>query len=134
MPPTGSATMPSPSDSTLRGRSCRSGANASTSNDYPGCRSSHAGAGPRSFPPDVVVAVKALACELPATTGKPLARWHCPDLARAAVEQGVVAAISGTTVWRWLSEDAIKPWQHRSWIFPRHPDFEAKASQVLDLY
>jgi hypothetical protein len=82
----------------------------------------------------VVVAVKALACELPATTGKPLARWHCPDLARAAVEQGVVAAISGTTVWRWLSEDAIKPWQHRSWIFPRDPDFEAKASQVLDLY
>ena len=45
-----------------------------------------------------------------------------------------MAAISGTTVWRWLSEDAIKPWQHRSWIFPRDPDFEAKASQVLDLY
>ena len=41
---------------------------------------------------------------------------------------------SGTTVWRWLSDDAIKPWRHRSWIFPRDPDFEAKASRVLDLY
>ena len=35
---------------------------------------------------------------------------------------------------RWLARDAIKPWQHRSWIFPRDPDFEAKAARVLDLY
>jgi hypothetical protein len=45
----------------------------------------------------VVVAVKALACELPANAGPPLARWQCPDLARAVVEQGIVASISGTT-------------------------------------
>jgi hypothetical protein len=82
----------------------------------------------------VVVAVKALACELPATTGVPLARWHCPDLARAAVEQGIVASVSGTTIWRWLSADAIKPWRVRSWIFPRDPAFAAKAGRVLDLY
>jgi hypothetical protein len=25
-----------------------------------------------------------------------------------------VAEVSGATVWRWLSEDAIKPWSHRS--------------------
>jgi len=42
--------------------------------------------------------------------------------------------VSGATVWRWLSQDAIKPWQHRSWIFPRDPDFRAKAARVLDLY
>jgi hypothetical protein len=81
-----------------------------------------------------VVAVKALACELPTTAGVPLARWHCPDLARAAVEQGIVASVSGTTIWRWLSADAIKPWQHRSWIFPRDPHFATKAARVLDLY
>ena len=80
------------------------------------------------------MAVKALACELPAATGAPLARWHCPDLARAAVDQGIVAAISDTTIWRWLSADAIKPWRHRSWIFPRDPDFADKAARVLDLY
>jgi hypothetical protein len=82
----------------------------------------------------VVVAIKALACELPTTSGVPLARWHAPDLARAAVEQGIVASISDTTIWRWLSADAIRPWQHRSWIFPRDPDFAAKAGRVLDLY
>ena len=37
-------------------------------------------------------------------------------------------------MWRWLSADAIKPWQHRSWIFPRDKDFAAKAGRVLDLY
>jgi hypothetical protein len=45
-----------------------------------------------------------------------------------------VAEISGTTIWRWLSEDAIRPFYHRSWIFPRDPDFAHKASLVLDLY
>ncbi len=28
----------------------------------------------------------------------------------------------------------VKPWQCRSWIFPRDPDFAAKAGRVLDLY
>ena len=93
----------------------------------------HGEGGPR-LSPDVVVAVKALACELPAATGVPLARWHCPDLARAAAEQGIVASISGTTIWRWLSADAIKPWRVRSWIFPRDSAFAAKAGRVLDLY
>lgn len=92
------------------------------------------GDGPRVFPPDVVIAVKALACQLPTKVGTPLARWQCPDLAQAAVESGIVASISGTTIWRWLSSDAIKPWQHRSWIFPRDPDFGPKAARVLDLY
>jgi hypothetical protein len=80
------------------------------------------------------VAIKALACELPSTCGVPLSRWHAPDLARAAVERGIVASISGTTVWRWLSADTIRPWQHRSWVFPRDPDFAEKAGRVLDLY
>ena len=35
---------------------------------------------------------------------------------------------------RWLSEDALKPWQYRSWIFITDPDFAAKAQRVLDLY
>ena len=39
------------------------------------------------------MAVKALACELPAQQGVPLARWHCGDLARAAVDQQVEVAL-----------------------------------------
>jgi hypothetical protein len=30
---------------------------------------------------------------------------------------------------RWLNEDAIKPWQYRSWIFPRDPQFETERRQ-----
>jgi hypothetical protein len=47
---------------------------------------------------------------------------------------GLVAEISGASLWRWLSSDALGPWQPRSWIFPRDPDFAAKAGRVLDLY
>jgi hypothetical protein len=45
-----------------------------------------------------------------------------------------VASISGSTIWRWLHHDAIRPWYHRSWIFPRDPDFADKAGRLLDLY
>jgi DDE superfamily endonuclease len=100
----------------------------------PGSTSAHGAVVPRHFPPEVVVAVKALACELPARLGVPLSRLHIPDIATEVISRGIVAQISGTTVWRWLSDDAIKPWRHRSWIFPRDPDFEAKAGRVLDLY
>lgn len=86
------------------------------------------------FPPDIVIQIKALACELPAQHGIPLSRFTCNEIATEAVAQGIVAQISGTTVWRWLTEDAIKPWQYRSWIFPRDPAFEQKAGRVLDLY
>lgn len=80
------------------------------------------------------MAVKALACELPTTLGLPLSRLHVPDVREAAITQGLVAEISGTTIWRWLSDDAIRPWTHRSWIFPRDPAFAVKAGRVLDLY
>lgn len=89
---------------------------------------------PGSFPPEVVVAVKSLACELPSRLGVPLSRLYVPDIRQAVIERGIVAEISGATIWRWLSEDAIKPWRHRSWIFPRDPNFETKAARVLDLY
>jgi transposase len=89
---------------------------------------------PRTFPARVVAEVKALACELPAASGRPLARWTCPELARAAVAAGITEAVSASTVRRWLADDAIKPWQHRSWIFPRDPHFALKGGRVLDLY
>jgi len=89
---------------------------------------------PRFFPPEVVVEVKALACELPAKYLLPLSRWSVSEVAREACRSGIVATISDTTVWRWLNEDAIRPWQHRSWVFPRDPDFTTKAGCILDLY
>ena len=78
--------------------------------------------------------VKALACELPATSGLPLSRWSTAEIAREAVQRGIVAQVSGVTVWRWLAEDAIRPWNYRSWIFPRDPRFAERAGPILDLY
>jgi transposase len=89
---------------------------------------------PAQFSPVQVAQVKALACQLPARVGAPLARWSCPELAREAVCQNVAERLSASTVRRWLAQDAIKPWQFRSWLFPRDPDFTRKAGRVLDLY
>ena len=61
-----------------------------------------------------------------------MSRYSTRELARVVVERGITASISGTTIWRWLARDAIRPWFHRSWIFPRDPAFAAK--RVLDLY
>ncbi len=100
----------------------------------PAWRTASARDGRGVFPPLVVAEVKALACELPATTGVPLSKWSCAELAREVVERKVAGSISAATVWRILKKDAIKPWLHRSSIFPRAPDFAAKAAVVLDLY
>lgn len=89
---------------------------------------------PPVFKPAAVAEVKALACQLPAETGVPLSRWSHAELSAEAVNRGIVESVSVSTVRRWLNADAIKPWQHRSWIFPRDPDFAAKAGRVLDLY
>jgi len=85
-------------------------------------------------PPDLIVEIKAIACEFPAVHQVALSRWSADEIARYACQSGLVATISGSTVWRWLNEDAIRPWQHRSWIFPRDPQFAFKAGQILDLY
>jgi len=80
------------------------------------------------------VEVKALACQLPRERKLPFSRLSHDDIAHEAVQRGIVTSISGLTVWRWLSQDAIRPWSHRSWIFPRDPRFAEKAGPVLDLY
>ena len=93
---------------------------------------------PRSGRPPVFTAadraeVVALACALPAESGVPLSRWSGPDLARE-LSARCQLAVSASTIRRWLTRDALKPWQHRSWISVRDPQFAARAAPVLDLY
>jgi transposase len=89
---------------------------------------------PRVFPAAVVAEVKAMACEPPEDRDVPQSRWSASDLAARAADEGLVESVSRSTVRRWLDGDAIRPWRYRSWIFPRDPDFTAKAGRVLDLY
>ena len=93
---------------------------------------------PRSGRPSVFTAADraeavALACALPAETGVPLSRWSGPELARELAARCQITA-SASTIGRWLAGDALKPWQHRSWISVRDPQFAARAAVVLDLY
>jgi len=87
-----------------------------------------------AFPPSLVVQVKALACELPHRLGLPLSRFSVAEIRQEVLAQGLIAQISGTTIWRWLNRDALCPWRHRTWIFPRDPRFVEKAGPILDLY
>src|SRR3989475_5870451 len=115
-------------------RSSPSGASASSKNASPDWKNSPEADGPSAFPPSVVIAVKALACEPPSDSGLPLSRFSIPELRREILSRGLVASIGESTLWRWLAEDAIRPWCHRSWIFPRDPAFEERAGRILDLY
>lgn len=84
------------------------------------------------FPPEEVAQVKAVACE-PPSRGVALSRRSAADVHRLVIERGISEA-SPSTILRWLAQDVIKPWQHRSWIFPTDPLFLEKAGPVLDLY
>ena len=76
----------------------------------------------------------ALACQLPAATGIPLSRWTGPELLAEVTRARAADELSASSVLRILAEHPVKPWQYRSWISPRDPDFTAKAAVILDLY
>jgi DDE superfamily endonuclease len=126
--------MSSPHVSIRRDRLSASGASDSLKAASPASKSNHEAGLQPAFPPSVIVDVKALVCELPHRLGLPLSRFSLAEIQREVIAEGLVAQISGATLWRWLSRDALRPWRHRTWIFPRDPDFAAKAGRVLDLY
>jgi hypothetical protein len=123
-----------PSAWILDGRLSAGGESDSLNSGWRGWRTPTARVAPGPFPPEVVVTIKAMACERPADFNLPLARWSVSELAAHACQSGLVARIGRTTIWKWLSEDAIRPWQHRCWLFPRDPLFALKAGRILDLY
>jgi hypothetical protein len=78
--------------------------------------------------------VVALACQLPAATGVPLGRWTGPELAAELTARNLVSSpVSVSSVLRILAGHPVRPWQYRSWIYPRDPDFEARAKIIVDL-
>jgi hypothetical protein len=129
----GFRTSISPPDWTARPIASRGEEPGSWQSAWTGLRITRGRAGRVVFPPEQVAEVKAIACELPRSHELPLSRFSRVELHRLVIERGVTEA-SASTIWRWLHEDAIKPWQTRSWIFPRDPDFAEKAARALDLY
>jgi len=78
--------------------------------------------------------IKAIACEFPMQRRQPLSRYSTMDIVRVVQAEPQLAHISPSSVWRILDHDAIKPWRFRCWIFPRDPEFLAKARPILELY
>ncbi len=96
---------------------------------------------PRSGRPTVITPaaralVVALACELPAERNVPLSRYSLSELSMEVADRlgADDVALSRSSVWRVLINDALRPWRYRYWIFPRDPHFVEKAGPVLDLY
>lgn len=82
----------------------------------------------------MVTTVKAVACDRAGARARGLAYYSLRDLTARVIEELSLAQLAPSTVWEILHRDAIKPWQYRSWIFPRDPEFAARAGVVLDLY
>jgi len=68
-----------------RGRSSRNGASGSLKSACRAYKNAPGMVAHRSFPPDVVIEVKALAWEMPAKLGLPLSRLHSPDIRAEAL-------------------------------------------------
>ena len=78
-----------------------------------------------------------LACELPDKAGRSLSLWTCAELARTAIERGVVESISPQSVQRILQSQKLKPWRVHHWLSPKvemDEAFRAAVLEVMDLY
>jgi hypothetical protein len=90
---------------------------------------------PSVLPSTTRALVVALACERPAERDVPLSRYSLSELAvEAANMLRTDAGPSRSSIWRWLMQDALRPWRHACWIFPRDAQFLERAGPVLDLY
>ena len=111
------------------------GANASSSSACRALRTVHGAAARRLFP--LTYALRSsrwpARCR-PSRAGRAAIALVLKRAGTRAVTREIVEQVSGVTVRRWLSQDAIKPWQHRSWIFRRDPRFAERAGPILDLY
>jgi len=64
----------------------------------------------------------------------PLSRVSLSDLHQVIIREENLAQLSQSSLSRILRQHALKPWRYQYWLFPRDPDFVAKACVVLDLY
>lgn len=78
-----------------------------------------------------------LACELPDKANRSLSLWTCAELARTAIERGVIESISPQSVQRILKSQKLKPWRIHHWLSPQvemDEVFRATVLDVMDLY
>jgi hypothetical protein len=72
--------------------------------------------------------------ELPYSLQLPLIGLSLPELRDYLIQPEVVEHISIGKLWSVLGEDAVRPWFHRNWLFPRDRPFLGKAGPILNLH
>jgi DDE superfamily endonuclease len=85
------------------------------------------------FFPQVVVAVKSIACELPARLGLPFSRLHIPDIQAEVIRRGLMAQISGIVPFDRLVDEVMAQEPYRSaprvfWVLDNGSSHRGKAS------
>jgi hypothetical protein len=89
----------------------------------------------RRFPPLQRAQIVELACLEPIAEGLHITHWTSQDLARQAVADGIVSAISPRTVRRILDDVDLQPHRTRYWRTGRLDGrFKERAEQVLWCY
>ena len=89
----------------------------------------------RRFPPLQRAQIVERACLEPVAEGLHITHWTSKDLARQAVADGLVPAISACTVRRILAEVDLQPHRTRSWRTPCLDEvFKERAEKVLWCY
>lgn len=92
-------------------------------------------AAPSRFPPLQRAQIVALACLEPVARGLHITHWASQDLARQAVAEGIVPAISPRTVRRILHAVDLQPHRTRYWKTARlDAQFKDRAEKVLWCY
>jgi hypothetical protein len=89
---------------------------------------------PLTYGPVQKVQIVAAVCEILHEHQQPLSRFAWSDLGQLVRSRTGLNQLSQASLGRILDQHALKPWQYRYWLYPRDPDFVAKACVVLDLY
>lgn len=89
---------------------------------------------PRRVSSKVRVAIVSAASQLPQDENRSVTRWSLDELVDRVMEVLPKSSISRSTIWRVLEEIDLKPHKSEYWLNSHDEDFEAKASDVCQLY
>jgi hypothetical protein len=90
---------------------------------------------PPGFPPLQRAEIVRLACLEPIAKGLHITHWSSRDLARQAMADGIVSAISDRTIRRILDEVDLQPHRTRYWKTARlDAEFKQRAEKILWCY
>lgn len=99
------------------------------------CHHHGAPGGPPGFPPLQRAEIVRLACLEPIARDLHITHWSSKDLARQAIEDGIIPTISARTVRAILNDVDLQPHRTRYWKTARaDANFKARAEKILWCY